>query len=154
MIIFLAFSVILVTLVLQGLTLPPLIRGLRLAGGALQHPEETEARRAILQAALNYLDQVREQAKPELVEVYDDLSRHYRSRLATLQEEEENGQAPADSIGPQLYNRQLELQHKVLMVERQTAIRLRYERRISDEFLRELERELDLSESRFTAPRG
>lgn len=154
MIIFLAFSVILVTLVLQGLTLPPLIRGLRLAGGALQHPEETEARRAILQAALNYLDQVREQAKPELVEVYDDLSRHYRSRLATLQEAEENGQAPADSIGPQLYNRQLELQHKVLMVERQTAIRLRYERRISDEFLRELERELDLSESRFTAPRG
>jgi monovalent cation/hydrogen antiporter len=154
MIIFLAFSVILVTLVLQGLTLPPLIRGLRLAGGALQHPEEKQARRAILQAALNYLNQAREQAEPEFVEVYDDLSGHYRSRLATLQEEEENSQTPADGIDPKLYNRHLELSRKLLAVERQTAIRLRYERRISDEFLRELERELDLSESRFMTRQG
>ena len=125
---------------------------LRLAGGILQHPEEKEARRAILEAALNYLNEVREQAKPELVEVYDDLSHHYRSRLATLQQDD--GQAPADDIGPQLYNRYLELSRKLLKVERQTAIRLRYERRISDELLRELERELDLSESRFTARQG
>jgi CPA1 family monovalent cation:H+ antiporter len=153
MIIFLAFSVILVTLVLQGLTLPPLIRALGLAGGTLQHSEEREARRAILQAALNYLDQVRDPAKPELLEVYDDLSRHYRSRLATLQEKD-GGQAAADGIGPQLYNRHIELSRKLLIVERQTAIRLRYERRIDDELLRELERELDLSESRFTAEQG
>jgi CPA1 family monovalent cation:H+ antiporter len=39
MIIFLAFSSILVTLVLQGLTLPPLIRALRLAGSSLRIPK-------------------------------------------------------------------------------------------------------------------
>ncbi len=151
MIIFLAFTVILVTLVLQGLTLPPLIRALGLAGGTLQHPEEKEARRAILEAALNYLNEVRDQAMPELVEVYDDLSQHYRSRLATLNED---GQAPGDGISPQFYNRYLEVSRKLLKVERQTAVRLRHERRISDELLRELERELDLSESRFLAGQG
>ncbi|HET9696377.1 MAG TPA: Na+/H+ antiporter, partial [Terriglobales bacterium] len=51
-IIFLAFSVILVTLVLQGLTLPPLIRALGLAGVGGTDEEEKEARQAILQAAL------------------------------------------------------------------------------------------------------
>jgi hypothetical protein len=34
-------------------------------------------------------------------------------------------------------------------IERQTAVQLRNQRRISDELLRELERELDLSESKF-----
>jgi Na+/H+ antiporter len=153
MIIFLAFSVILVTLVLQGPTLPLVIRGLGLAGGTPEHPEAKEARRAILEAALNYLDEVRDPAKPELVEVYDDLSHHYRSRLATLQEEDD-GQAPRDGIGPQHYNRYLEVSRKLLKVERQTAVRLRNERRISDELLRELERELDLTESRFLARQG
>src|SRR5262249_10261555 len=53
MIIFLAFSAILVTLVLQGLTLPPLIRALGLAGASASHSaEEEEARRTILTAAL------------------------------------------------------------------------------------------------------
>jgi CPA1 family monovalent cation:H+ antiporter len=126
---------------------------LGLAGGTLEHPEAKEARRAILEAALNYLDEVRDPAKPELVEVYDDLSHHYRSRLATLQEEDD-GQAPRDGIGPQHYNRYLEVSSKVLKVERQTAVRLRNERRISDELLRELERELDLTESRFLARQG
>jgi hypothetical protein len=40
-----------------------------------------------------------------------------------------------------------------LKVERQTAVRLRNERRISDELLRELERELDLTESKFAVVR-
>ncbi len=151
MIIFLAFSAILVTLVLQGLTLPPLIRALGLAGGTLQHPEEKEARRAILQAALNYLDEVRDQAKPELVEVYDDLLQHYRSRLATLNED---GQATGDGIGPQFYTHYLEVSRKLLKVERQTAVQLRNQRRISDELLRELERELDLGDARLLAKRS
>src|SRR5262249_58218039 len=61
MIIFLAFSAILVTLVLQGLTLPPLIRALGLAGASASHSaEEEEARRTILTAALQHLDDLRE----------------------------------------------------------------------------------------------
>src|SRR5215468_3772694 len=54
LIIFLAFSVILVTLVLQGLTLPPLIRALGLAGAPIRNTEEDEARRIILGAAISH----------------------------------------------------------------------------------------------------
>src|SRR5215471_16092828 len=57
MIIFLAFSAILVTLVLQGLTLPPLIRALGLSGASASYSgEQEEARRTILNAALKYLE--------------------------------------------------------------------------------------------------
>jgi monovalent cation/hydrogen antiporter len=146
MIVFLAFSAILVTLVLQGLTLPPLIRVLGLAGASASHStEEEEARRTILKAALQYLEEVRENAKPELAEVYDDLSQHYRARLASLNEDNSaDGLAEAMS-----YNQYVELSRKLLKIERQTAVQLRNERRISDELLRELEHELDLSESKF-----
>jgi Na+/H+ antiporter len=147
MILFLAFSAILVTLVLQGLTLPPLIRALGLAGGSASHSaEDQDARRTILEAALRYLDETREQAKPELAETYDDLSQHYRSRLASLNEDGTDSQ---DGIGPATYQQYVEVSRKLLTIERQTAVQLRNERRISDHLLRELERELDLSESKF-----
>ena len=147
MIIFLAFSAILVTLVLQGLTLPPLIRGLGLAAASASEPEEQAARRTILETALAYLDKLRGQAKPELAEVCHDLAQHYRSRLASLSED---GSTPADGIGPEFYKQYIDISRKLLEIERQTAVKLRNERRISDELLRELERELDLSESRLS----
>ncbi len=148
-IIFLAFSAILVTLVLQGLTLPLLIHALGLAGASAPHSsEEEEARRAILTAALKYLEDAREDAGPELAEVYDDLSQHYRTRLASL-----NEGSGADSLAPTFYNQYVEVSRKLLKIERQTAVQLRNERRMSDELLRELEYELDLSESKFAKQR-
>jgi len=146
MLIFLAFSAILVTLVLQGLTLPPLIRVLGLSGASgSDSAEAEEARRTILTAALRYLEDGRENAKPELAEVYDDLSLHYRARLASLNEE-----SSADGlVVPMFYHQYVEVSRKLLNIERQTAVQLRNERRISDELLRELEHELDLSESKF-----
>ncbi len=58
--IFLTFCVIFVTLVLQGLTLPPLIRFLGLAGVTEDNLEEQAARRAMIEAALAYLEHTRE----------------------------------------------------------------------------------------------
>jgi len=46
------------------------------------------------------------------------------------------------------------LSRDLLRVERQTAVRLRNEGRINDELLRDLERELDLSETRFLSSGG
>src|SRR5262245_50111643 len=142
LIIFLAFSVILVTLVLQGLTLPPLIRALGLAGAPGRNIEEEEARRVILEAALSHLDNARESESADLAKVFDDLELHYRGRLATLAEEE------AD-VRSALHRRYVELSRELLQVERQHAIRLRNEGRINDELLRQIEHELDLDESRF-----
>lgn len=146
MIIFLAFSAILVTLVLQGFTLPPIIRALGLSGASASHSsEEDEARRTILNAALKYLEGAGENAKPELAEVYNDLSQHYRARLASLSE----GSSADGSAASTFYNQYVEVSRELVKIERQTAVQLRNERRISDELLHELEHELDLTESKF-----
>src|SRR5215813_10424650 len=141
LIIFLAFSVILVTLVLQGLTLAPMIRALGLAGPPGRNTEAEEARRIILEAALEHLGNARENDRNGIAEVFDDLELHYRDRLADLTEEE------ADAHSAR-HRRYVELSRELLRVERQTALRLRNEGRINDELLREVERELDLTEAR------
>ncbi len=83
-IIFLTFSVILVTLVLQGLTLPWLIHSLGLAGASNLEDQENEARRGLLEAALAFLVQARQNDRPQLAGVYDHLSLHYQARLSEL----------------------------------------------------------------------
>ena len=147
LIIFLTFSVILVTLVLQGLTLPPLVRALGLAGTEGRNTEEEEARRIILEAALSYLDKIREEDGRDQGETYDDLEHHYRHRLSTLKGD------PSDEHSSH-YGRFVKLSRDLLRVERQTAVRLRNEGRINDELLRDLERELDLSETQFLSSGG
>lgn len=144
-IIFLAFAVILVTLVLQGLTLPPLIRALGLAGSSASHPEEKEARRTMVESALAYLEDARRKDDPGFAEVYDDLAQHYHHRLATLSEA---GDGVVEGVNPDFYQRFVDVSRDLLRVERQTAVRLRNQRAINDELLRELERELDLGEAR------
>src|SRR3954447_23833 len=146
-IIFLAFTVILVTLVLQGLTLPALIRALGLAAPPSAHPEEKEARRAILEAALAHLEKARSKHPDDSAEVYDDLAQHYQHRLATLSEEADGVEGNAN---PAFYKRFIDLSRELLRVERHTAVQLRNQRRISDELLRELEHELDLGEARLS----
>ena len=144
LIVFLAFSVILVTLVLQGLTLPAVIRALGLAGDSGADSEEREARRLILEAALAYLEEIRSKDVSEFAEVYNDLAHHYRHRLATVSD---GGGLENDSASAR-YARSIDISRDLLRVERQTAVRLRNQRRISDAVLRRLERELDLSEER------
>lgn len=148
MIIFLAFSVILVTLVLQGLTLPVFIRSLGLAGTAAPHTEEREARRAILEAALAHLDHSQKGNDPGTAEAYEDLSQHYHHRLAALNE---SGDEAEERSAFGFYQRFVDLSRELLRVERHTAVQLRNQRRISDELLRELERELDLSDAQLLA---
>jgi len=148
-IIFLAFSVILVTLVLQGLTLPPLIRALGVGGATSDlHSEEVGARRSILQAALDHLEKLRSNAGTETAEVYDDLSHHYRRRLATLSKEGDANQGAADIA---FYKRFNDLSRQLIEIERKTAVGLRNQRLISDELLRDIEHELDLGEARLIA---
>jgi CPA1 family monovalent cation:H+ antiporter len=87
LIIFLTFSVILVTLVLQGLTLPPLIRLLGLAGLTGRSKEEEDARRAMIEAALETLRAEQERDGQEFRgEVFNEIEERYRHRLAALAE--------------------------------------------------------------------
>ena len=146
--VFLTFCVIVVTLVLQGITLPPLVRALGLAGAAGPNCEEREARRIVAAAAVAHLESAKETDSEESAAQYEDLARHYRQRLASLQPGDGNQDEVTD------HQRFLELSLEALRIERETAIRLRNEGRINDEVLRRLERELDLSESRLIATDG
>jgi monovalent cation/hydrogen antiporter len=147
LIVFLTFCVILVTLVFQGLTLPPLIRLLGLAERPGPKHEDREARRLVLEAALERLQEIRTSNPSNSVEVYDDLEQHYKHRLVSL-----GGDLPEhEKAHAEHYSQYLELSRALLDVERQTALRLRDEGRITDEVLRELEYEQDLTETRLIA---
>jgi CPA1 family monovalent cation:H+ antiporter len=149
LIIFLTFSVILVTLVVQGLSLPPLIRWLGLAGQNTIAAEEHEARRIMVETALQKIKSLRaENDSHHLTIAYDDAVSKYKRRLSAL-----TGQSYADhGIDAEDHAHVISLSLDLLRVERQTAVRLRNEGQINDEVLRNLERELDLTETRLAHP--
>jgi CPA1 family monovalent cation:H+ antiporter len=148
LIIFLTFCVILVTLVLQGLTLPPLIRALGLAGQAGTGQEEQEARRIILETALKHIEDRRSDADSHhLTAAYEDASTRYQRRLAAIT----GGSSAESGFDAEDHAHVISLGLQLLRLERETAVRLRNEGRINDDILRQLEHELDLSETRLSA---
>jgi monovalent cation/hydrogen antiporter len=145
LIIFLTFCVIFATLVLQGLTLPAMIRKLGLAVGS-SNLEERQARLLILNTVLDYLKDLTRHAKSDHAAIYEDMVRHYQTR-ATLVEGGGEEMQPEREIALARYERNLGQELRAL--ERSTAVMLRNEDKINDELLRTIERELDLSEARF-----
>jgi Na+/H+ antiporter len=144
--IFLTFCVIFVTLVLQGLTLPPLIRRLGLAIPAGRNAEEEQARRAMVEAALAYLQNCRDDCQAEAEPLYDELIGSYRRRLNALEgnTDAETGFRPAD------YDRWRDISRNVGAIQRATILHLRNQNTINDEVMRRLERELDFAEARYS----
>ncbi len=146
LIVFLAFCVIFVTLVLQGLTLPAVIRGLGLAGTTGMEPEEIQARRIVLKAAIRYLEEGRKSGGTEVEHLYDDLLHRYRHKLAVVGEETEKSVGAVDR---EAYSQLRSIGEGALEAERRTLIGLRDQERIGDDVLRTMERELDLAESQY-----
>jgi monovalent cation/hydrogen antiporter len=142
MIIYLAFCLIFATLVLQGLTMPALIRVFGLAGANNSRAEEHEARRVLLREAIAHLSRrrTRMQSHPALL---SELIAAYQRRLDDLPAEQE--------VEAQNHISQSERKAAllaVLQVERDALIRLRDEGQVSEEVIRVLQHELDLAESR------
>jgi CPA1 family monovalent cation:H+ antiporter len=145
LIVFLTFAVILVTLVVQGLSLPPLIRFLGLARPESQE-EEIEARRTVLQEVIAYLEEERARSEEDLAHGFDDLLHLYRHRLAPLMGGEEESQT--EKRPPGTYRKLHAIARAAVQAERRTAVRLRDEGHIGDGTLNRLLRELDLTETR------
>jgi CPA1 family monovalent cation:H+ antiporter len=141
-IIFLTFGAILVTLVVQGLTLPALVHALGLAGLSGPNCEEQDARRIVTRAALDYLKDARRKDDPQFGELYEDAERHYGHRLHEIE---------GDTGDDERHRRSRRLSRELLRVERDTAVGLRNEGRINDEVLRSLERDIDLREARLVS---
>jgi len=146
LIVFLAFCVIFVTLVLQGLTLPVLIRGLGLAGTTGMEPEEREARRIVLKAAIRHLEEGRKIGGAEREHLYDDLVHRYRHKLAVVGGDAEEN---VEGVAEERYLQLRSIAEETLQAERRTLIGLRDRGRISDDVLRTMERELDLAQSQY-----
>lgn len=145
-ILFFAFSVILVTLVLQGLTLPVLIRKLGVRPDAETDEEERLARLEANKAALEWIGDARANSNfsPDAV---DRLRAEYDERIEQLEHCADNPDDCRGEIATPQYQR---LQHQALRIERRTIIRLRNERVINDDALRRIQRDLDLAEARLT----
>src|SRR6266404_5289057 len=145
-ILFVAFSVILVTLVLQGLTLPVLIRKLGVPRDAETDEEERLARLEANKAALKWIEEAGANRKfsPDAA---NRLHAEYDERIEQLQLCAENPDDCRGEIATPQYQR---LQHQALRIERKTIIRLRNERVINDDALRRIQRDLDLAEARLT----
>jgi hypothetical protein len=92
---------------------------------------------------LKRLGELRRGDSSDSAELFDDLERHYKHRLASV-----SGGPEQDLIGPEDYFRYLNLSRTLLDVERRTALHLRSEGKIADEAWREIEHELDLNETR------
>jgi monovalent cation/hydrogen antiporter len=142
MIIYLAFCLIVATLVLQGLTLPWLIRSLGLSALGSINDEEQEARRVMLREALVHLDRKRSKNRDQSA-MFGELIASYQRRLDAMPAEREE---PTKGLIDQA--RRSDAILATLQVEREVLIGLRNEGRIDDEVLRTLQRELDFAESR------
>jgi CPA1 family monovalent cation:H+ antiporter len=145
LIIFLAYAVILITVVGQGLTLGKLID----VAGVYDDDEtvfeqEARARIAASRAAIARIEEleneewVREASADRMRRGYEFRIRRFESRLA----EDDDGEIEE---GSQAYQR---LRRKVLAAERAEIIRARNRGDITDDIMRRLERDIDLEDAR------
>jgi monovalent cation/hydrogen antiporter len=143
LVLFLTFAVILVTLVGQGLLLPPVIRalGLEHAGRREHHTDRTEeltARRLANEAAIERLEALADERKlpPEMVRRFRS---HYRERV-------QHYDGPAGEEHPKHdaahVNDEVEL--ALIDAEREHVNAMYRDGRLKDEARRRIERELDL----------
>jgi CPA1 family monovalent cation:H+ antiporter len=148
LIVFLTFSVILGTLVLQGLSLPPLIRLLKIKEDLSQEEEERLAR---LQANEAAMARITELAKSRRFDdrVVGRVRSEYEDRILQLTANEE-GKARLSLFTPEYE----ELSKEGLGEERRTILDLRNKRVINDQVLRRIQRDIDLSEVRLRQSDG
>ena len=130
LIIYLAFTVILATLVLQGLTLPLVIRKLGVEDDGLDAKEETKARIYAAEASLERLEELADEdwVNADTVERARGLMNFRRDSLA--------------------YQR---LQRELLDAERRAVAELRRQGRINDDVMHRVTRDLDLEDARLDA---
>jgi Na+/H+ antiporter len=151
LIIFATFCVIVVTLVGQGLTLPALIRMLRLPeddGGAAR--EDAKARIKAAEAALARLEEliaegaVREDTAERLRGAYRFRANRFRARF----DDDDDGEIEERSTSYQRVRREL------LAAERDAVVSLQRSGHINDDVMKRVQRDIDLEAARLDVPVG
>jgi monovalent cation/hydrogen antiporter len=144
LIIYLAYCVILATLVVQGLSLPSVIRLLGLEDDGIAAKEETKARIHAAEAALARLDELlaEDWVRDDTAERLRGLYNFRRSRFAARFDDGDDGEIERQS---QDYQR---LRRELLDAERRAVVDLRRQGRINDEIMNLVQRDLDLEDAR------
>jgi Na+/H+ antiporter len=148
-IIFLTFALILVTLVGQGLSLPFIVRALRLEKPRRWSDEEAVARMEAAQAALDRLDEMEDEDRASETQL-NRLRDLYRGRFRTCQAVLGGGD-PATAAREQRIADYGELRRELIGVEREELLNLRGNGRLRPPTQRQIERDLDLEEARIRA---
>jgi Na+/H+ antiporter len=144
LIVFLTFCVIIATLVLQGLTLPALIRKLRVPDDDGAEREELKARKHAAKAAIARIDDlaaeewVRDETADRMRALYDYRLRRFAARF----DGDDDGALERQSIS---YQR---LRREALEAERAAVYDLRNRGMIDDDVMRRVVRDLDLEDER------
>jgi monovalent cation/hydrogen antiporter len=132
-VIFITFVVILITLVLQGLTLAPAIRLLGIVGGKEEIAEEQRARASSIRAGAETLERLAADESGEAATTAE-LRTTAEHKLARLKSSPNAGKA------------HLRLRLAMLATERETVITMRDRNEIGDPVMRRLLREFDHEE--------
>ncbi|MFC4590325.1 Na+/H+ antiporter [Sphaerisporangium corydalis] len=149
LVLFLTFTVVIGTLLVQGMSFPWLIRKLGVTSDQEIYRDnlsEAAAQQAAAGAALARLDELTEDGVIEThAEVVDRLRNQAERRAMGAWERLGGGVGPEGEETPSaLYRR---LRRAMLEAERTVLVRMRDERRIDDEVLRRVTRELDYEEA-------
>ncbi|MFC5139152.1 Na+/H+ antiporter [Actinomycetospora rhizophila] len=143
-VVFAAFVVTVGTLLLQGLTLPTLIRRLHVRDKGAQRDvlDEAAAKQAAAEAALGRLDELTDEHTPQ----------HVTEQLRTWAQHRSNGAwerlgRPDEEIGEAPSVAFTRLRRAMLGAERETFVRFRDMGRIDEGILRDMLRELDYEEA-------
>jgi CPA1 family monovalent cation:H+ antiporter len=148
LILFLTFAVILVTLVLQGLTLPLLIRALDVHDDGAEEREELLGRRRATHAALIRLDELamlewtREDTLDRMRGLYDYRRRRLDARAGEADDDETDADYERRSL------RYQKMVREVIAAQHSAIVELRNRGEISNDVMHRLEREMDLERER------
>src|SRR5712692_7584694 len=137
-IIVITFTVILVTLVGQGLTLPLVIRAVGIGRDSDNEHEESHARQALTEEALRRIDVLQERW-PNHRPLIDQLRTSYQHRA---EHEEQRNEAEQELVEHR------QIRRDVIDAQREALNAMRDRGAIHDDALRNIERELDLEEIR------
>jgi CPA1 family monovalent cation:H+ antiporter len=147
LIIFLTMCVIFSTLVLQGLTLRPLIHWLKIAPDDGERRAEEAAR---LRLATSIIEFIEENYSLSLSEdVLNRVKTKYEIRIQRMRKD-----GAHNALEDQQIDEFHRIQQELLDKERSLILELREKAHISDEAMRRIEYELDLEETRLILERG
>jgi len=141
MIIFLTFSVIFATLVIQGISLPHLIKWLGIKPSDEELHEEQQARLKIVTKVIEHIEENYSMGLSD--EVLNQVKTKYEIRIQRIRKGESVGKISEQQVGD--FHR---VQREIITVERNMLNAMRKEGHISEEALRKIEYELDLEETR------